>query len=127
RLEFNKADINYMANLCHNCGDCLHACQYADPHEFNVNVPKVMAKVRVQTYTDYAWPPALGALYKRNGLAVSLAVAAAMALSLIWAVAMTGSLLHEPLAGNFYAIFPHNMLVLMFGAVFGFSVLALGI
>ncbi|RTZ43447.1 tricarballylate utilization 4Fe-4S protein TcuB [Candidimonas sp. SYP-B2681] len=127
RLEFGKADINYMANLCHNCGDCLHACQYAAPHEFNVNVPKVMAKVRVQTYTDYAWPPTLGALYKRNGLAVSLAMAAAIALFLILAVAMTGSLLHEPLAGDFYAIFPHNMLVLMFGAVFGFSVLALGI
>ncbi len=29
RLEFGKADINYLANLCHNCGACLHACQYA--------------------------------------------------------------------------------------------------
>ena len=34
RLEFGKADINYLANLCHNCGACLHACQYAPPHEF---------------------------------------------------------------------------------------------
>jgi citrate/tricarballylate utilization protein len=39
----------------------------------------------------------------------------------------TGKLLHEPLAGNFYAIFPHNTLALMFGVVFGFAVLALGI
>lgn len=31
RLEFGKADINYLANLCHNCGACLHACQYAPP------------------------------------------------------------------------------------------------
>nr|WP_143160921.1 tricarballylate utilization 4Fe-4S protein TcuB [Pollutimonas bauzanensis] len=127
RLEFGKADINYLANLCHNCGDCLHACQYAAPHEFDVNVPKVMAKVRLQTYTDYAWPPFLGALYKRNGLALSLAIAAALALFLALTVAMTGTLLHEPLAGDFYAIFPHNMLVLMFGAVFGFAILALGL
>ena len=67
RLEFSKADINYLANLCHNCGACLHACQYAPPHEFAINVPQAMAKVRLETYTDYAWPPALGALYKRNG------------------------------------------------------------
>ena len=40
RLEFTQADIHYMANLCHNCGACLHACQYAPPHEFAVNIPK---------------------------------------------------------------------------------------
>ena len=40
RLAFGKADINYLANLCHNCGACLHACQYAPPHEFAINVPK---------------------------------------------------------------------------------------
>ena len=56
RLEFGKADIHYLANLCHNCGACLHACQYAPPHEFAVNVPQAMAQVRVQTYADYAWP-----------------------------------------------------------------------
>src|SRR5690625_1743071 len=127
RLEFNKADIHYLANLCHNCGSCLHACQYADPHEFDVNVPKTMAKVRVNTYTDYAWPNVLGKLYKRNGLTVALALAAALALFLILVVVMTGSLIHEPLEGDFYAIFPHNTLVLMFGTVFGFAVLALAI
>ena len=26
RLEFGKADIHFLANLCHNCGACLHAC-----------------------------------------------------------------------------------------------------
>ena len=127
RLEFGKADINYLANLCHNCGACLHACQYAPPHEFAVNVPQAMARVRVQTYTDYAWPAALGSLYKRNGLALSLATAAGLALFLALAALMAGGLFHEPLAGNFYAVFPHNTLALMFGVVFGFAVLALGI
>jgi citrate/tricarballylate utilization protein len=127
RLEFGKADINYLANLCHNCGACLHACQYALPHDFDVNVPKAMAKVRMQTYTDYAWPPALGKLYKRNGLTVALASAVALTLFLVFTIMINGSLLHEPLAGNFYAIFPHNTLVAMFGSVFGFAVLALAI
>jgi citrate/tricarballylate utilization protein len=66
-------------------------------------------------------------LYQRNGLTVSLAMAAALALFLMLTVAMTGTLLHEPLAGQFYAIFPHNMLGLMFGVVFGFAILALGL
>ena len=127
RLEFGKADIHYLSNLCHNCGACYHACQYAPPHEFAVNVPQAMAKVRVQTYSDYAWPAALGGLYRRAGLATALALAAGLALFLVMVLAMRGSLLHAPLAGNFYAIFPHNLLAAMFGVVFGFALLALGV
>ncbi|PSL78992.1 tricarballylate utilization protein TcuB, partial [Variovorax sp. WS11] len=126
RLEFGKADTHYLANLCHNCGACLHACQYAPPHEFAVNVPRAMAQVRMQTYHDYAWPPALGALYGRAGLTVAMALAGGLALFLVLAVALSGSLLHEPLAGNFYAIFPHNFLAGVFGVVFLFVVFALG-
>lgn len=126
RLEFGKADIHYLANLCHNCGACFHACQYAPPHEFAVNVPQAMAQVRGQTYADYAWPPAMGALYKRNGLTMALALAAGLALFLVLAVAINGTVVHKPLAGNFYAIFPHNLLVLMFAPIFLFAVLALG-
>ncbi len=126
-LEFGKADIHYLANLCHNCGACLHACQYSPPHEFAINVPQAMAQVRVQTYADYAWPPALGALYKRQGLTVALALAAGLALFLVLAIQTQGQLFHEPLAGNFYAIFPHNLLVSMFAPIFLFAVLALGL
>jgi citrate/tricarballylate utilization protein len=132
RLDFeNKADLNYLANLCHNCGACLHACQYAPPHEFGVNVPQAMAKVRLETYTDFAWPASLGKLYKNNGVTLSLASAFGLILFLILTIVSTGNLLNqphsEPLNGNFYAIFPHNTLVLMFGLVFGFAILALGI
>ncbi|MEQ1515977.1 MAG: tricarballylate utilization 4Fe-4S protein TcuB [Usitatibacteraceae bacterium] len=127
RLEFGKADIHYLANLCHNCGACLHACQYAPPHEFAVNLPKALAAVRVQTYTDYAWPRAFGALYRSNGLTLSLATAAGLALFLVLAVMRGGTLFHLPLAGNFYAVFPHGLMVSMFGLVFGFAILALGL
>ena len=125
RLDFTQADVHYLANLCHNCGACLHACQYAPPHEFAVNVPQAMAKVRGQTYADYAWPPALGALYARNGLAVALALAAGLALFLLLAAARTGSLGAVPPGGNFYAVFPHDLLVSLFAPVFVFVVLAL--
>jgi citrate/tricarballylate utilization protein len=125
RLEFGKADIHYLANLCHNCGACLHACQYAPPHEFAVNVPQAMAQVRGQTYADYAWPPALGALYKRNGLTLSLALAAGLALFLLLALQLNGTLWSSNLSGNFYKLFPHNLLVGLFAPVFLFAALAL--
>ena len=126
RLEFGKADIHFLANLCHNCGACLHACQYAPPHEFAVNVPQAMAEVRGQTYVDYAWPPALGVLYQRNGLTLCVALAAALALFLVLAAAMKGSLWGAAPGNNFYSVFPHNLLVSMFAPVFLFAALALG-
>lgn len=127
RLDFAQADIHYLANLCHNCGACLSACQYAAPHEFAVNVPKAMAKVRLETYAEYAWPRPLGKLYQRNGLTLALATGGGLALFLCLALLAMGNLFTAMPGGNFYGIFPHNTLVLMFGAAFGFAVLALGI
>ena len=129
RLEFGKADIHFLANLCHNCGACLHACQYAPPHEFAVNVPQAMAQVRGQTYADYAWPPALGALYQRQGLTLSLALAAGLALFLVLGAVLQGggldALWGANLGANFYNLFPHNLLVGLFAPVFLFVVFAL--
>jgi len=124
RLEFGKADVNFLANLCHNCGACLHSCQYASPHEFAVNVPKTFAKVRLETYSEFAWPRFLGALYRRNGTIVSLALAAGLSLFLILAVARNGSLSSSQDA-NFYTIFPHNLMVLLFAPIFLFAAFAL--
>ncbi|MBD9609719.1 tricarballylate utilization 4Fe-4S protein TcuB [Pseudomonas sp. PDM08] len=125
RLEFSQADIHYLANLCHNCGACLHACQYAAPHEFEINVPKAMAKVRLDTYAEYAWPQVMGKLYRRNGLTLALASGAGLAMFLCLTLMVMGNLFTAMPGGNFYGIFPHNTLALMFGAVFGFAVLAL--
>jgi citrate/tricarballylate utilization protein len=127
RLEFGKADIIYLANLCHNCGACLHACQYAPPHEFAVNVPQAMAKVRVQTYREYAWPPALGGLYQRNGLTLALALAGGLTLFLLLAIRMKGTLWQTLPAGSFYQVFPHNLMVSMFAPIFLFALLALAL
>ncbi|MHA6125841.1 tricarballylate utilization 4Fe-4S protein TcuB [Pseudomonas fluorescens group sp. PF-1] len=125
RLEFSQADIHYLANLCHNCGACLHACQYAAPHEFEINVPKAMAKVRLDTYAEYAWPQVMGTLYRRNGLTLALSAGTGLALFLCLTLMVMGNLFTAMPGGNFYGIFPHNTLAVMFGAVFGFAVLAL--
>ena len=106
----------------------LHACQYAPPHDFGVNVPRAMARVRADTYAEYAWPPALGSLYRRNGAVVATVLALALALFLALGAAATGRLFEARTeASAFYAVFPHGQLVAMFLPVFGFAVLALGL
>ncbi|MBL8383953.1 MAG: tricarballylate utilization 4Fe-4S protein TcuB [Burkholderiales bacterium] len=127
RLEFGRDDVHYLANLCHNCGACLHACQYAPPHEFGLNLPRALADLRVHTWAEYAWPRAAGALYRRAGLTVALALGGGLALFLVLALAQAGGLWRPPNGGNFYAVFPHNLLVTLFGIAFGWAVLALGI
>ena len=52
--------LSYLANLCHNCGECLYACQYAPPHEFGIDVPRTLSKVRVESYEAAAWPALRG-------------------------------------------------------------------
>jgi citrate/tricarballylate utilization protein len=127
RLSFAKADVNYLANLCHNCGACYHACQYAPPHEFAVNVPKAMAQVRGETYAEYAWPRGFGSLYRRNGMTVALALAVGLALFIALGTALRGGAPDAATGGNFYAIYPHSVLAAMFGAVFLFAMLALAV
>ena len=127
RIEFTPSVVNYLANLCHNCGACLHACQYAPPHEFGVNIPQVMAQVRKETYMAYAWPKTFGSLYKKNGLLLSLATAISICFFLMLSALLNGTLSSAPADGNFYAVFSHNTLALMFGAVFSFSLLAITI
>lgn len=120
KLEFASGDINYLANLCHNCGECYYSCQYAAPHEFGVNVPKVLAEVRGATYKQYAWPGPLAALFERNGLVASLALAVGVVAILFIVIALQGGLgaLMSPQAGgNFYALIPHNVMAAAFGVV----------
>ncbi len=127
RLEFPLADVHYLANLCHNCGACLHACQYAPPHEFAVNVPQAMARVRRDTYVRHAWPAAFGAAVRHSGLTVALALTAAFAFFLALGAAARGALWSVVPAGDFYSIFPHGLMVALFAPVFGFALLALGV
>ena len=127
RLEFGTADIHYLANLCHNCGACLHACQYAPPHAFAVNVPRTFARVRMTTYSEYAWPRAFAGLYRRNGLTVAVALAASLALFLLLVVFRGGVVQPQSNPANFYAVFPHGVMVWMFAPPFVFAIIALAI
>lgn len=127
RLEFGRADLHYMANLCHNCGACLHACQYAPPHDFGVNIPQTMARLRHHTYQDYAWPAPMGALYRRNGLLLVLVLWLSLSAFLYAGLRpIDGAAWHQGTV-DFYTLFPHNTLVAWFAPVFLWGVLALGL
>jgi citrate/tricarballylate utilization protein len=128
RRVFADADLNYLANLCHACGACYIDCQFAPPHEYNVNVQRVLAEVRAESYAHYAWPRMLRGLFVRNGLAVSAAAAASVAAFVLAFLLLAGPrdffAVHSG-PGTFYALMPHNMMAMLFGAVFAYALIAL--
>jgi citrate/tricarballylate utilization protein len=69
RRTFKESDILYLANLCFDCRACYYACQFAPPHQFDVNIPEVFAQIRTDTYQDYAWPRLLARMVKSNAVA----------------------------------------------------------
>jgi citrate/tricarballylate utilization protein len=128
RRAFSDGDLNYLANLCHACGACYYDCQFSPPHEFNVNVPAVLAQVRVESYEAYAWPPFLSGSFQRNGLVISVATALSVAAFIIGFVlfrdisVLLGS--HTG-PGAFYKLMPHNAMAALFGAAFLYAIVAI--
>jgi len=128
RLQFTRSDLAYLANLCHNCSECYYACQYSPPHEFNVDVPRNFAEIRALTYQQYAWPAPLAAMFRGNGLAVSLVLVAVLALAMLAGIGAHGNSLFaaapDP-AGDFYRFMPHGVMAGLFGGVSLLVLLAL--
>jgi citrate/tricarballylate utilization protein len=128
RRVFNDGDLNYLANLCHSCGACYFDCQFSPPHEFAVNVPQTLARVRAESYAAYAWPRPLSGLFARNGLAISVIAALSVAAFILGFVAY-----HDPAVlfgvhtgpGAFYRLMPHNVMAVLFGAVFLYALVAI--
>ncbi len=128
RREFSTGDLDYLANLCHNCRGCYYACQYAPPHEFGLNLPRTLAEVRAESYEEHAWPAPLARLFQRNGTVVSLATAALIALVLIGTIALQdAAVLYSPQhgPGAFYRVIPWWLMVLLAGGTFLYAILAL--
>jgi citrate/tricarballylate utilization protein len=125
RRTFAAGDLNYLANLCHQCGACFPDCQYSPPHQFDVNVPAALAKLRNDSYADYVWPRALAGVFARNGLLVTLLCAASVALFIIGFVAFADpSALWAANAGDFYKVMPHRAMVALFGLVSLYALVA---
>jgi citrate/tricarballylate utilization protein len=127
RRTFAAGDLNYIANLCHQCGACFPDCQYSPPHQFDVNIPAALARLRNESYAAFAWPPALAGVFARNGLAIALACAASVAAFILGFVAFADpAALWSANAGDFYKVMPHGAMVGLFGAAALYALVALG-
>lgn len=123
RRTFEKSDVVHLANLCHDCRGCYYACMYAPPHEFAVNLPEVLAAVRVETYREYGWPRVMSRLL---GMGVKSAVVASVLgtvaiVGLVFAVGAPRELLETQTGpGSFYRVLPYAAMVLPFLALAGY-------
>ena len=102
---FSPGDVAYLANLCHNCSECYYACPYTPPHEFAVNVPKLFAEVRAQSYRESAWPHWYGG-------AILPALALCL-LAFLWGA-------RSAAGGDFYGVIPHSTMIAIFGTAAAF-------
>jgi citrate/tricarballylate utilization protein len=121
RVTFQSADLTYLANLCHNCGECLYACQYAPPHEFNIDVPRTLSRVRVESYESFAWPSFAAVAFRRPWATTFVALAAGAVISFIAARTF------QVRDADFYTVIPHDVIVMIFGVVGLFVVAAIAI
>ena len=120
RHLLTATDLTYLANLCHDCRECLYSCQYAPPHEFAVDVPKLMASARRESYRRYAWPGALEWTFSRQwgvaAIAALLAPVLAVLFLLLFDQQGAATRAYQG-PGTFYAVVPHRAMVGIFSAL----------
>jgi citrate/tricarballylate utilization protein len=110
---FTPGDLGYLANLCHNCSECYYACPYTPPHEFAVNVPRLFAEVRAQSYRESAWPHWYGG-----------AIVPAVALALCLVAFLWGA--RSASGRDFYGVIPHSAMIAIFGTAAVFVLVMMG-
>jgi len=118
---FADADITQLANLCHNCRGCYYACQYTEPHEFAINLPKILAEVRTDSWKDFAWPSGFARAYDKHGVGI----AAAFVVCLIALIFIAGSVQSAADGEGFYAYMSHSIMVAIFAPAFVLPLLAM--
>ncbi len=128
RRGFLTGDLDYLANLCHGCGACYDDCQFSPPHEYAVNVPQTLARVRNDSYRTYAWPGPLAGMFERNGVMISAVAALGVAGFIAGFVAFNepGALFQAQSGpGAFYRLMPHDAMAALFGAALLYAVAAM--
>jgi citrate/tricarballylate utilization protein len=131
RRTFSDQDLRYLANLCHNCRGCYYACQYAPPHEFDVNVPRTFAELRFECYRGFVRPRVLAEMLRHNGFRVAILTV----LSVVCTVMLLFGFQSPEVVfgihsgeGAFYRVIPYALMVAVFSvlAVFVLAVILSG-
>jgi citrate/tricarballylate utilization protein len=129
RTVFGTADISQLANLCHDCRACYDACMYTPPHEFAMNVPRVLAAVRLEDYRRYVWPARPPRLL-RGWTGIFSGAIIASALVLLVAVINVGGLSGLTVSGKGasspYELIPYGVLLVLLFLPSVFSVVVIG-
>ena len=119
---FSDGDLTQLANLCHNCRGCYHACQYTAPHEFALNVPAALAEVRQQSWESLAAPSWLARRFHESGGAVAAVLVVSLALMILLMQAL------KPATGEgFYAYLGHGAMVAIFTPAFVAPLVLVGV
>lgn len=113
RRDFQRGDVFYLANLCHDCRACYYACMYTPPHEFAINIPQILAQSRTESYRRWSWPAFLARAFKnRSGTAFLAVGMAALVIALALFFIPTGNLFAVYLGpGAFYEVVPYAAMV----------------
>jgi citrate/tricarballylate utilization protein len=128
RRTFTAEDLKYLANLCHNCRGCYYACQYAPPHEFDLNVPRALAQLRQESYGEFSWPGAMKGFFQHNALVVSLITALSVAVVYLLTSLFKGEAIlfaRHIGDGAFYKVIPYAAMVAPFSIVAVLAAVAL--
>ena len=127
RREFNSGDIVYLSNLCHDCRACYSACMFAPPHEFAINLPRILAESRIDSYRALSWPALFGRAFQNWQIGILIpALVAGIGMTAMVSSLLSNGLLttaqHGP--GAFYRLISFK-LILLFASVL--SLVATGI
>src|SRR5262245_39592025 len=131
RNMFLEGDVLYLANLCHDCRACMPACPFTDPHEFAIDIPRVMAEVRKETYASYAFPRMIGEAFMRRSRAVGIftLVSVIVAILLVWIRRPDDLFSIETGPGAFYRVVPWLFMLIpaTIATAYAFAVMGLGL
>lgn len=117
RRSFDSQDVGYLANLCHDCRACYSACMYAPPHEFAINLPKILAECRIDSYRALSWPGFMGRAFFNWKIAafIPICITAISVITMVWSLVshrLLTTAQHGP--GAFYRLISFRFMLLLF-------------
>jgi citrate/tricarballylate utilization protein len=115
RTLLSGGDVSQSANLCHDCRACFDACMYVPPHEFDLNLPVILSKARLESYRRYVWPTNVPRLF-HGWSGVLIGVLGSTAIMLGAALAFSGPaklIARPPHGGSPYELIPYPALLVL--------------
>jgi citrate/tricarballylate utilization protein len=114
RRSFTTDDVRYLSNLCHDCRSCFQACMYTEPHQFALNIPKIMSEARVDSYEHWSWPKFMSRSFSKpqRGLLLGWLAAAVVYIAALIFIPWGRLLVAHVGRGSFYRVVPYMAMVL---------------